>query len=247
LYFICVSLDANPAAANHRLFVAPVESDVQRKDTTKSSPSQSRSSIRRSRRSDDREARAIRRRYAAIRDTLATPAYDDYRFPWIESGHPPPSLSYTPPEASANEAPRASDNNRPLREALREMASRVRMADNERLISLLGDRPSQSSDRRSNSRSNNTTISPTPDDDDETDGFESRFHLRVGEEPDSTSSESRMRRPHIVRTLPVYLDTFFRPLVSLSTIYGCNILDFLFYFLKLTNLNFLVSRCCRKI
>ncbi|KAF6839438.1 hypothetical protein CPLU01_01858 [Colletotrichum plurivorum] len=131
------------------LFVAPVESDLPTKIGDKSSATRRpRSSIRR-RDLRDPNSRFRVRRAALLRDNFPTPGPEPVpqaRYPWIESGHPPPPEAYrappsrtttTPPGDAARPAPSAESTE--LREALGEMRRRGVDPREARIISIFGE------------------------------------------------------------------------------------------------------------
>ncbi|OHE90861.1 hypothetical protein CORC01_13838 [Colletotrichum orchidophilum] len=126
------------------LFIAPVESDVPAQVGDKSAATRHpRSTIRRARRSVD--ARPFRRRAALLRDNFPTPGPEPVpraRYPWIESGHPPPPEAYVAPPSRST--PPVNDRRNPAAEIVeRANDARNRQFDADaseaRLISLYGD------------------------------------------------------------------------------------------------------------
>ncbi|KAL2757959.1 hypothetical protein ACRALDRAFT_1061220 [Sodiomyces alcalophilus JCM 7366] len=137
------------------LFVAPVDSDIKSKSPEKAPGVPPRTSIRRSRRSSNRESRTLRRRAAFLRESFPTydldapstrsirpwenfglpaPSEPPARYPWIESGQPPPPEAYTSNPPASRSAPGAHRHGRAAR-------ARVRTSSgNPTMSSLFGDR-----------------------------------------------------------------------------------------------------------
>lgn len=122
------------------LFIAPVESDIRTKSGASDRIALARSSIRRTRRSEDRGARTWTRRAAILRNTVPSPGLgssrrsnarpwdtvalgpppppppqpEPARYPWIESGQLPPPEAYQPvlPESALHYRPGRFESSR---------------------------------------------------------------------------------------------------------------------------------------
>ncbi|ROT41530.1 hypothetical protein SODALDRAFT_331271 [Sodiomyces alkalinus F11] len=152
------------------LFVAPVDSDIEPNSPEKVPDVPPRTSIRRSRRPNNRESRTLRRRAAFLRESFPTydleapsirfaqpwdsagfppPSDPPARYPWIESGQPPPPEAYRSNPAAPRPAHGAHRSGRTAR-------ARVgTSSENPTIASLLGDRYAVVQTR--------TSVSPPPE------------------------------------------------------------------------------------